>query len=336
MSLAKGTVSSLADLVTQAIAAGQNSDAVKALVTFWRRCESDHMVGEILSLARWDIVIKQGKFDSDPDLLGVRNGVVELRTGTLRPATRPDFITKQANVTFDASATCPQWERFLLETTGRNHELIAYLQQLCGISLTGEIKEHLMILIIGPAGTGKSTFCETIKYVWGDYCIGVDPNSLAASSKAEGGRARPDIARLPGVRLAFANETRKGLQLDAGLVKALTGGDTVQARHLYQPEFDFKPTHKLWLRTNEEPQFDGGDTGMQRRVKKIPFINQVQAQDPSLPEKLWGIRRHSQLGDPRPIELSATRTHRACSRSIGNRRIHQVSRRLSTIRRGRV
>jgi putative DNA primase/helicase len=286
--LAKETVSNLKMLVSAAIEAGLKSDSVKSLVSFWRSCENDHKVGEILALARWNLAIKQGKFDSDPNLLGVRNGVVDLRTGTLRPAVRGDYLTKQANVTFDSSAMCPTWERFLLETTGRNYELIAFLQQLCGISLTGETNEHLLILIIGPAATGKSTFCETFKYVLGDYCIGIDPNSLAASSRAEGGRARPDIARLPGVRLAFANETRKGLQLDAGLVKALTGGDTIQARHLYQAEFDFKPTHKLWLRTNEEPQFDGGDTGMQRRVKKIPFVHRVTAQDSSLPEKLRG------------------------------------------------
>jgi putative DNA primase/helicase len=297
--LAKETVSNLKKLIRQGLDVGLPSDAVNTLVGFWRRAETDHAVGEILNLAKWNLAIKQGKFDSDPNLLGVKNGVVDLRTGELRSANREDYITKQANVIFDASATCPLWEQFLLDTTQRNHELIAYLQQLCGISLTGETIEHLMILIIGPAGTGKSTFCETIKYVWGDYCIGIDPNSLAASGRAEGGRARPDIARLPGVRLAFANETRKGLQLDAGLVKALTGGDTVQARHLYQAEFDFKPTHKLWLRTNEEPQFDGGDTGMQRRVKKIPFAHKVAAQDADLPEKLraeaagilnWAIR----------------------------------------------
>jgi putative DNA primase/helicase len=286
--LAKKTVSNLADLVSQAVGMGQNSDIVKALVTFWRRCESDHMVGEILSLARWDVVIKENQFDSEPYLLGVRNGVVDLRTGILRPAVREDYITKQGNVAFDDSATCPQWEAFLLETMQRNLELICYLQQCAGISLTGDTSEHKFFIIIGPAGTGKTTFCETLKWLWGDYAIGIDPNSLAASGKAEGGRARPDIARLPGVRLAFANETRKGLQIDAGLVKALTGGDTVQARHLYQAEFDFRPTHKLWLRTNEEPQFDGADTGMQRRVKKIPFTNQVKAQDVNLPEKLRG------------------------------------------------
>ena len=65
MLLAKETVSNLANLVAQAVAAGENSDRVKTLVNFWRSCENDHKVGEILSLARWNLVIKQGKFDSD-------------------------------------------------------------------------------------------------------------------------------------------------------------------------------------------------------------------------------------------------------------------------------
>ena len=291
MLLAKETVSNLKQLVSTAIEANQKSDAIKGLVSFWRSCENDHKVSEILSLARWDVAIKQGKFDSDPDLLGVKNGAIDLRTGVFRKASRADYITKQTNVVFDERATCPLWEEFLLDTTQGNHELVAYLGQCVGISLTGHTKEHLFFIVVGPGGTGKSTFFETIKYVWGDYAVGIDPNSIAASMKAEGGRARPDIARLPGVRLAFANETRKGLQLDAGLIKALTGGDTVQARHLYQAEFDFKPTHKLWLRTNEEPQFDGADTGMQRRVKKIPFVNEIKKtkpEDPDLPEKLRG------------------------------------------------
>jgi putative DNA primase/helicase len=289
MLLARETVSNLKRLIAMAADAGLKSDVVKGLVKFWSSCENDHKVREILDLARWHIVIRQGRFDADPDLLGVRNGVVDLRTGTIREAVREDYITKSCNVAFDEHATCPQWEQFLLETAQGDYSLICYLQQCVGISLTGHTKEHLFFIVIGPGGTGKSTFCETIKYVWGDYAVGVDPNSLAASIKAEGGRARPDIARLPGARLAFANETRKGLQLDVGLIKALTGDDTIQARHLYQAEFDFKPTHKLWLRTNEEPQFDGADDGMGRRVKKIPFVNKVKNrknEDTSLPGKL--------------------------------------------------
>ena len=143
-------------------------------------------------------------------------------------------------------------------------------------------------MVLGPGGTGKTTFQETLKHVWGDYCCGIDPNSLAASGKPDAAKARPDLAKLPGVRLVFANESRAGLRLDEGLLKSMTGADTMTARELYQAEFDFIPTHKIWLRTNSAPLFDGGDSGMQRRVRLVPFDHVVANKDPKLPEKLRG------------------------------------------------
>jgi hypothetical protein len=74
MLLAKDTVSNLEQLVAIAAENNAKSDVVKALVNFWRSCERDNKVEEILSLARWNLVIKQGQFDADPDLLGVRKG----------------------------------------------------------------------------------------------------------------------------------------------------------------------------------------------------------------------------------------------------------------------
>jgi putative DNA primase/helicase len=57
-------------------------------------------------------------------------------------------------------------------------------------------------------------------------------------------------------------------------------------RPLYKAEFDFRPSHKLWLRTNHTPQFDGGDTGMRRRTRLVPFEQIVKIKDPKLPVKL--------------------------------------------------
>jgi putative DNA primase/helicase len=90
------------------------------------------------------------------------------------------------------------------------------------------------------------------------------------------------------MRLVFANESRAGMRLDEGLLKSMTGADTMTARELYQAEFDFVPTHKIWLRTNSAPLFDGGDSGMQRRVRLVPFDHVVPVKDPKLPEKLRG------------------------------------------------
>lgn len=285
--LAQQTVRDLSKLVALAVEKGLSAPEITQLVKFWKNSEADYKVKEILSLARNHVAIDQGLFDADPDLLGVKNGVLNLRVGSFRLPAKEDLLTKQCAVSFDAEAQCPTWERFLNETAQGDVELIRYLRQCVGITLTGHQKEHLFFVIVGPAATGKSTFHEALQYMFGDYACSIDPNSLAGS-KSEGGKARPDIAKLPGMRFVLANESRAGLRLDEGLIKSLSGADTFCARHLYQAEFDFKPSFKLWLRTNAEPAFDGSDTGMQRRLKKIPFTCVVSpsGRDQHLPEKL--------------------------------------------------
>jgi len=66
----------------------------------------------------------------------------------------------------------------------------------------------------------------------------------------------------------------------------MVGGDTMTARLLYENEFDFVPHFKLWIRTNAAPCWDGGDTGMRRRVKLVPFDRVPVSKDPQLPGKL--------------------------------------------------
>ncbi len=298
---AQATARKLGELIQMGMEQNYSRKEMEELLRFWKNSEADYKVREIVALARSHVVIDRADFDSDVELLGVQNGVVDLRDGSFRKPEREDLITKQANVVFDPTATCPTWDSFLLETTRNDLELIRYLQQCVGITLTGNQKEHLFFIILGPGGTGKTTFCEALKFMFGEYACGIDPNSLGAG-KIEGGRARPDLAKLHGVRLVLANESRAGLKLDEGLVKAITGGDTWTGRFLFENEFDYKPAFKLWLRTNSEPVFDGADTGMQRRIKKLPFYNVVKKtkdEDKLLPAKLaaeaagilnWGIR----------------------------------------------
>ena len=56
------------------------------------------------------------RWDADPMQLGVANGVIDLRTGTLRPGSPDDRITRHSDVRFDPEAACPRWERFLDES----------------------------------------------------------------------------------------------------------------------------------------------------------------------------------------------------------------------------
>jgi putative DNA primase/helicase len=110
-------------------------------------------------------------FDSDPLLLGVSNGVVDLRTGKFREARKEDYIIKQAGTAYDATATCPTWEKFLSRVLSENAQLISFIQRAVGYSLTGDIVEQVLFFLYGTGANGKSTFAECLKHLFGSYMI---------------------------------------------------------------------------------------------------------------------------------------------------------------------
>src|SRR5262245_53012002 len=69
-----------------------------------KQSESVARLGAMLKIARClpQIADKGLTWDKEPYLLGVPNGVVDLRTGLLRPGRPEDRITRQARVPFDA------------------------------------------------------------------------------------------------------------------------------------------------------------------------------------------------------------------------------------------
>ncbi|MGC8878610.1 MAG: DNA primase family protein [Anaerolineae bacterium] len=124
-------------------------------------------------------------------------------------------------------------------------------------------------MLYGQGRNGKSTFVETLRRLLGDLAVRINIEALLGHRGGNG--ATPDIANLKGARMAVTGEIPQGRALNEALVKDLTGGDTVTARHLYGNPITFTPTHKLWLYGNHKPKIKGDDLGIWRRVKTIPF-----------------------------------------------------------------
>ena len=57
-----------------------------------------------------------------------------------------------------------------------------------------------------------------------------------------------------------------GTLLSESLVKQMTGGDPLPARHLYAKPFEFVPWFKLIVAGNHKPQIRGSDEGIWRRI----------------------------------------------------------------------
>lgn len=242
----------------------------------------------MLEVAQSDrrVVAEPKIFDADPFLLGVENGVVELKPGLFRKGKQGDNITKTAGTMYDAEATCPVWEQFLSEVLNGNAELVTYVQKAVGYTLSGATSEQCFFFLHGSGSNGKSTFTETVQALLGDYGQRA-PQSLFTASP-NGREPTSEMARLLGARLVLGSETEEGAKLAESRVKDLTGGDKITARNLYESWFDFTPVLKLWLFGNHRPGIRGTDNGIWRRVRYLPFEVQIPEgrKDPALPSKL--------------------------------------------------
>lgn len=241
------------------------------LSTFARGSEGEGRINAAANLARVDpaVVVEPSDFDADLWLLNTASGTIDLRTGQHRPHAPIDLITMQTSVAWDEAATCPQWERFLLEIMEGDAEMVAFLQRVVGYALTGSTKEQCFFILQGHGSNGKSTFVDTIMKLLGGYSKSAQFQTFADTKANQD--VRNDIADLRGSRFVSAVEPEEGARLAEGVVKQLTGGDAIKARFLYQEAFEFYPTFKVFLSCNPKPRIRGTDNGIWRRVRFIQF-----------------------------------------------------------------
>ena len=224
-----------------------------------------------------DIAITLDMFDADPMLFNVQNGTIDLRTGELLPHRRGDNLTKISPAHYDPQAKCPEWDFFLNRIMASNQRLIAFLQRAIGYSMTAVMRENVLLLMHGTGANGKTVCVETLTRMFGDYARNSPENLLIKQSF--GDKHPAGLASLMGARLVFSPELDKDDKLDEGLVKRITGGDTLTARFMGQNFFDFKPSHTIWATANELPEISGTDKGIWRRIRKIPFTVEIPEEE---------------------------------------------------------
>jgi putative DNA primase/helicase len=231
-------------------------------------------------------------FDKDAMLLNCQNGTLDLRTGELREHNPADLITHISGAEYLPDATAPEWEAFVLDIMGGDAEMVQYLQRAFGYTLTGLVSEKAFFFCYGPTGNnGKSTMLETFLPVMGTYGAATDWRTFL--STGGGGRSiATDLARLVGVRYAISSEPAKGATLRTDRLKQFTGGDTMTACNLYEPEFEFRPQLKYWLSANDEPDVPESSNAFWNRVRKLPFNQDFSDRmDKGLKDRMTGQER---------------------------------------------
>jgi P4 family phage/plasmid primase-like protien len=233
------------------------------------------------------VVVAVESWDSDEYMLGVANGVINLRTGELLRG-RPDLhITKRTPVAYTPGMRNVRWEQFIDFATGGDKELQDWIQRAVGYTLTGLNNQDLMFLVYGPPGSGKNTFVEAVVKALGtqQYAWPLDSSILADNGGATSSTDLYHWAELRGKRMVWVDELPESERIKENSIKKLTGSSEISARSPGEKPFTFKAQAKLWVTTNHRPMIT--DDAMWRRIRPIPWSNVPESSDPDLKAYLF-------------------------------------------------
>jgi len=286
----------------------------------WLKDSEDRSrINAAVELAKPFVPLDVDALDADPWLLNVRNGTLDLHSGELQPHRAENLLTRLADVDYQPNTSCPTFDAFVDRIFVGDRDLIGYVQRALGYSVIGTTSEQKLFVCTGSGSNGKSTLLELIRDILGTYARAIPASSLL---HAKGHNPRYELASLPGVRFVTAVESDVDKRLAEGLVKSITGSDTISARQIYNAPFTFRPQLTLWLATNHLPHIEGTDHAIWRRLKVIPFDVTIpdDEQDQGLPMKLlaeapgvlaWlveGCRAYNTdgLGEPEAVTAAVT------------------------------
>lgn len=245
------------------------------------------MVSNMVKLASSDprVAVPARELDKHSHYLGVLNGVVDLRTGALLPPDPELRITLVTACDFDPRAKAPVFERTISEVFSGDEDMVEYVMRTFGYALMGNPIEDIMFIAFGNGANGKSTIFNAVRQAFGSYARSADAASFVADgNKGGGGGPREDLVRLRGARFVYVNEPDENGELREGMVKSMTGGDTITARGIHaKHSVEMTPTWVVYMPTNHKPIIKGNDNGIWRRMGMLPFERNFE-NDPTVPK----------------------------------------------------
>ncbi len=268
-----------------------------------------------------DVACEQLWFEPKPkkfeDLLDTKNHLILLNNGVydfegvpdiegkpkgrFRAARCDDYLSLSTNIDwkeFSWSDDVIKEVMNFIETIMQGEEERDYLLRCMASFLHGEVKGEILHFWTGKGSNGKSILGNLIKNTLGDYYDILDISCLT-QKRAGSEKARPELAKLKGKRVVFCQEPSGKDQLNVGIVKELTGGDTISVRQLHKEHTQLTPQFKLILTCNDLPKVSSEDNGTWRRIKPLPFESEFvedpdpnnkrqQKSDPDLKNKMIG------------------------------------------------
>ena len=207
-------------------------------------------------------------------LLPMRNGVLDLRSGELLGYdTDPEWRWRwQLPYGFEPGAECPGIHELLEQMASGDGAFLRLLYAWLHCLLTGRHDLQKFAELIGPGGTGKSTFLRLATLLVGEG------NTVSTNLRALEGNTY-ETANLYGRRLVLIADAEKhGGEIST--LKSLTGGDLIRLEKKFQQqELPFVFTGMVMIAANQPMTSSDYTSGLSRRRLPISFSRRVTEAD---------------------------------------------------------
>lgn len=252
-----------ADLKAARKAAESRAKWFRACKTHGKLSSMTHLALDPLRTMEWDL------FDANTDLLPFTNGVLELRTGLLRPYKPEDLFTKCIPYGYDRTATAPLWLKSL-EQWHPDPATRDWLQRRAGAALGGSTRDQIVAVHYGKGGTGKSTYLDTKAAALGPLAVKGAKNLV---ERQRGGETHPaNKWQLKGKRFVYVTELKPNLDTDS--LNEMTGDAKLNARGMGKEFANFRMRAQLDLSTTNKPRLPSNpNDGVFGRLATIPWLN---------------------------------------------------------------
>jgi hypothetical protein len=242
-----------------------------------------------INMPKTDVKMNQLK----PYYFCFKNCAYDLETNKLVQVKKEDFITQHTGYDYVASSggQVDEIDTLVKSIFPRQESKDCYMSILrsgmCGIN------PEKFVMANGDGGNGKGLLNELFSEMLGpDYFYKGNCTTLTEPLK---GGANPEIANMHLKRTILFSEPRDGSKLQIGVIKDITGGESINARGLYQSNTKTEITGTVILECNQKPLIDGqvGNSAQRR------FVNILFDQTFALPNSEGILEDGVQLANPK-------------------------------------
>ncbi len=209
------------------------------------------------------------------NVINCNNGELHLTKGgwELRRHEPESFLSSCLPIDYDPKATCPTYDRAVLEIFSGNEEMATYWNTLVGYWASRPRRKDMWFLMLGGGSNGKSALMEFLVH-----------NVLGADSTWQG--RLQDLStdfgpvNLQGKLIAYDDDLDQDYKMRDGDLKKFSGDKMIGSRVKHAKlDISFESTAAIVMSSNTPPKSRDNTYGMFRRACVIPFLRSFSPEE---------------------------------------------------------